>query len=70
MTMAEQAADGSARLHHRVRRGMRTRDNWLELLRFGLVGASGYVVNLLIFFLLVHPGGLDYRIASVAAFVV
>ncbi|HXS45786.1 MAG TPA: GtrA family protein [Solirubrobacteraceae bacterium] len=57
-------------LHLRVRAGLRKPANWLALVRFALVGASGYVVNLAVFALAVHGLGLDYRIAAVAAFVV
>ena len=41
-------------LRSRVGHGMRRPANWLELVRFGLVGGSGYVVNLAVFTLLVH----------------
>jgi dolichol-phosphate mannosyltransferase len=34
------------------------------------VGASGYVVNLLVFALCVHVVAIDYKIAAVVAFVV
>jgi putative flippase GtrA len=57
-------------LHRRVRAGMRYADNWLQLVRFGLVGASGYVVNLTVFAFTVHVAEVDYRIAAVLAFVV
>ncbi len=46
------------------------RNNWLQFVRFGLVGASGYAVNLAIFTLAVHPLGIGYRVASVLAFLV
>ena len=36
----------------RMRHGLRKQANWLQLVRFGLVGASGYVVNLAVFALL------------------
>ncbi len=49
---------------------MRRPANWLELVRFGVVGASGYVVNLLVFSLLVHGAGAHYRLAATGAFVV
>ena len=55
---------------HRVRHGVRKTHNWLQLFRFAAVGASGYVVNLGVFALCVHALGIDYRIASVLAFVV
>jgi putative flippase GtrA len=54
----------------RVRHGVRQPDNWLQLLRFAAVGASGYVVNLAVFAASVHLIGIDYRIGSVIAFVV
>ena len=54
----------------RVRRGVRGKENWIQLLQFGVVGGSGYVVNIAIFWLAVHGLGIDYRIASVLAFLV
>lgn len=57
-------------LHRRVRHGMRHPRNWFQLVRFGLVGASGYVVNLAVFTLAVHPLDVGYRVAAVLAFVV
>jgi dolichol-phosphate mannosyltransferase len=50
--------------------GMRRPANWLELVRFGVVGASGYVVNLAVFALLVHGAGAHYRLAATCAFLV
>lgn len=57
-------------LHRRVRLGIRELRNWLQLVRFAIVGASGYVVNLAVFSLSVHLAGIDYRVAAVLAFVV
>ncbi len=54
----------------RVRHGVRHPQNWLQLLRFGMVGASGYVVNLAVFATCVHLFGIDYRLSSVVAFLV
>ena len=54
----------------RVHHGLRRPANWLQLVRFGLVGLSGYVVNLLVFAALVHGAGADYRLAATAAFLV
>ena len=56
--------------HTRVRAGLRKPSNWLQLVRFGVVGASGYVVNLAVFAFLVHGAGIDYKLAAVGAFVV
>lgn len=54
----------------RVGMGMRRPANWLELVRFATVGASGYVVNLAVFALLVHGADVHYRPAAAAAFIV
>jgi putative flippase GtrA len=54
----------------RVRHGVRRGHNWLQLIRFVTVGASGYVVNLGVFAACVHVLSIDYRIAAVIAFVV
>jgi putative flippase GtrA len=59
-----------AGLHLRVRHGLRRPGNWLQLVRFVAVGASGYVVNLATFTLCVHTANLDYRVAAVIAFLV
>jgi dolichol-phosphate mannosyltransferase len=58
------------RLRTRMHAGVRRPANWLELVRFGVVGASGYVVNLIVFSLLVHAAGTHYRLAATGAFVV
>lgn len=50
---------------HRVNRAA-----WRELMRFCIVGASGYVVNLVVFKVLLDFGGLHYLMASVGAFCV
>jgi dolichol-phosphate mannosyltransferase len=54
----------------RVRQGVLRPHNWLQLIRFAAVGASGYAVNLAVFAACVHVLGLDYRLAFVAAFVI
>jgi putative flippase GtrA len=58
------------RLHVRVRHGVRRTHNWLQLVRFGAVGATGYIVNLAVFALCVHLVGIDYRVSAVIAWVV
>jgi putative flippase GtrA len=54
----------------RIRHGVRRPGNWLQLMRFAAVGASGYVVNLIVFAVCVHALAIDYRLAAVLAFVV
>ena len=58
------------RPHVRLLDGMRRPANWLQLVRFGIVGAVGFVVNLVVYTLFVHSVGVDYRAASVAAWLV
>jgi putative flippase GtrA len=48
---------------------LRRASNWAQLMRFAAVGASGYVVNLAVFWLGLNAK-LDYRAAATAAFVV
>jgi len=43
---------------------------WLQLLKFCIVGASGYVVNLIVYYALIHWLGAQYLVASVIAFLV
>lgn len=57
-------------IHVRVRHGVRRTHNWLQLVRFATVGASGYVANLAVFIACVHLLGIDYRLSAVIAFVV
>jgi dolichol-phosphate mannosyltransferase len=44
--------------------------NWLQLLKFGIVGGSGYVINLLVFAALANQLGVHHTIAAVGAFCV
>lgn len=53
-----------------MRHGVRKGHNWLQLLRFAAVGASGYVLNLAVFAACVHLLAIDYRLAFVVAFVI
>ncbi len=57
-------------LRHRVRLGLRRPAAWLQLIRFAVVGASGYVVNLAVFATLVGLADADYRFAATGAFLV
>jgi putative flippase GtrA len=75
MTDEAAVAEGRAtaapsRVHARVRAGLRKPANWLQLVRFALVGVSGYVVNLAVFSTCVAIVGLGHRPAAVLAFVV
>jgi putative flippase GtrA len=54
----------------RVGRALRRQQNWIQLAKFSVVGASGYVVNLGVFTALVLGADLDYRVAAVCSFLV
>jgi putative flippase GtrA len=54
----------------RVIHGMRRPANWLQLVRFALVGGIGFVINILVYAAFVHGAGLDYHLASVLAWLV
>jgi putative flippase GtrA len=56
--------------HMRLLHGMRRPGNWLQLVRFGLVGGVGFVVNLIVYTLCVHAAGIDYHLAAIAAWLV
>jgi putative flippase GtrA len=53
-----------------VRAGLSRRHNWEQLLKFCFVGATGYVVNLVVFSLLVLAFDLHYIPAAVCSFLV
>jgi dolichol-phosphate mannosyltransferase len=57
-------------LHLRVRAGLRKPHNWVQLVKFCAVGASGYVVNLCVFALCVEALGLHHLVSATVAFVV
>ena len=44
--------------------------NWIQLVKFGAVGASGYAVNLVVFGLLAEGLGVHHLAAAVGAFCV
>jgi putative flippase GtrA len=54
----------------RIGRGTLKPGNWLQLFQFGLVGLSGYFVNLAVFALMVGPLDLHHIPAAVLAFCV
>ncbi|HVP02938.1 MAG TPA: GtrA family protein [Solirubrobacteraceae bacterium] len=65
---APRAAPAPLRL--RLRTGVRQRESWLQLLRFGVVGLSGYVVNIAVFALALQGAGMPYPLAATLAFLV
>jgi putative flippase GtrA len=57
-------------IHVRVRAGLRKSKNWRQLVKFCIVGGSGYLVNLSVFWLFFEMLGVHHLIAASAAFVV
>lgn len=57
-------------LARRIHLGVRRPHNWAQLVRFGVVGASGYLLNLIVFASLVKGADIHHIPAAVAAFVV
>ncbi len=68
--MPEDATAVDIRPHVRLLHGMRRPENWLQLVRFGLVGGVGFVINLVVYALCVHAAGVDYHVANVVAWLV
>ncbi len=64
------ATSVGARPHMRVIHGMRKPANWLQLVRFGIVGGVGFVINIAVYALCVHGAGIDYHAAGVVAWLV
>jgi dolichol-phosphate mannosyltransferase len=58
------------RPHMRLLHGMRRPANWLQLIRFGMVGGIGFVVNLAVYALCVHGLSVPYQAAAVVAWLV
>jgi putative flippase GtrA len=54
----------------RIGRGTLKPENWVQLFQFGVVGASGYVVNLAVFAVLNGPLDIHYIGAAILAFCV
>jgi putative flippase GtrA len=54
----------------RVRAGLRKRKNWEQLAKFCAVGATGYLVNLAVYAVLLDVVGLHYISAAVGSFLV
>jgi putative flippase GtrA len=54
----------------RAAQALRQRRNWLQLGKFCLVGASGFVVNLGVFALLEHEAHIHYLVAAACSFAV
>ncbi|MGI8945314.1 MAG: GtrA family protein [Thermoleophilaceae bacterium] len=54
----------------RLLRGLRKSRNWVQLMKFCLVGGSGYLVNLIVFTFAFELGNLHHLVAATIAFAV
>jgi putative flippase GtrA len=57
-------------LRARANNALRQRHNWEQLVKFCIVGASGYIVNLLVYVALLDGADLHYRAAATGSFLV
>lgn len=64
------AADRSWTLIRRIHLATRRPANWVQLFKFGIVGATGYAVNLVVFALLTGAFDVHHIAAAVGAFCV
>jgi len=63
-------SDGQNTLAVRLAGAARSRDSWFQLLKFGIVGGSGYLINLGVFAFLSGNLGVYHAVAAVGAFCV
>ncbi len=70
MTNEPAAASSSlGQARRRAGRALRRPANWVQLAKFSVVGATGYVVNLVVFASLLEAG-LHYTVAAACSFLV
>jgi putative flippase GtrA len=60
----------AAELAYRISSAARQSANWVQLLKFGLVGGSGYLINLAVFAVLAGNLGIYHSVAAIGAFAV
>ena len=68
--MQRSSAAGASGPLARTRDALARRHNWLQLARFCAVGASGYVVNLVVYTLLLRGADVHYLLAATGSFLV
>lgn len=61
-------SDGQNTLAVRLAGAARSRESWIQLLKFGVVGGSGYLINLGVFAFLSGNLGVYHAVAAVGAF--
>jgi len=68
--MANSPAASLSRTRTRAGRALRRPQNWVQLAKFAVVGASGYVVNLVVYTALLKGAGFHYAEAATCSFLV
>ena len=68
--MERSSAVRALRAIDRTRGALGRRHNWLQLVRFCVVGSSGYVVNLAVFVALLNGLDFHYLVAATCSFLV
>lgn len=60
----------ASEIAYRIGAAARHPANWVQLLKFGLVGGSGYLINLAVFAVLAGSLGIHHLAAAIGAFAV
>jgi dolichol-phosphate mannosyltransferase len=68
--LAPEQSAGAGRHAKRVFHGLRKPANWAQLIKFGLVGGSGFVLNIAVYTFAHSVLDINYLIASALAFCV
>jgi len=63
-------AFSAASARSRAGQALRRQRNWVQLAKFSAVGASGYVINLVVYTVLLKGAGLHYAVAATCSFLV
>jgi putative flippase GtrA len=69
-TGSDTAPGRTSALGEAAARALRRPHNWIQLAKFCTVGATGYVVNLAVFTVLVHGADVHYLLAATCSFLV
>jgi putative flippase GtrA len=64
------APTGPVGVHMRLLHGMRHPQNWLQLMRFCIVGASGFAINLVVYRVAYKHLGIDYLAAAAGSWII
>lgn len=68
--MERSSPAGAARVRARAGRALRRPANWLQLVKFSVVGATGYVINLVVYTVMLRGAGFHYLTAAACSFLV